>query len=174
MHAALLILFALAGWWYTRTSWSNEALANVSLTEMGMERSGSDRQISEQVPGSDPFNEGISALENGQFSAAISSFSNFDADDPGYPNAQLYLAFANLELGIYQEASRNAQTAIEVSIDPALRQKAEWLLVKASLGAGNLNDALLDSIAGNNSHRFQEDAQALQKDLNSFWRKLSR
>ena len=85
--------------------------------------------------------------------------------------------FGLAQLGKTTEARENLQNVIDQrTADPNLADKAEWLYVLMYLDAEDTDNsefkALLEKIASDPDHSYHDSAVKLEKQLNSFWRKL--
>ena len=169
MAAGFLLLLAVGSWWAGR-NYSDEALAVNSF---------SDNQITSFVRSTggatnDPFADGLTALNQNKYEAAITFFSAFSEQDAAYNEAVLYLALAQFKAGDYANAQGNAQLVIEQS--PQFSAKAKWLLVNVLLASGetgnDFQQLLAEMVADGDNPYYQKSAQTLQKDLGAFWREF--
>lgn len=115
---------------------------------------------------------GLSALRAGQFEAAAAAFQAFDPVNPNYADARYLLANTWYQSGNLGEAVSILQE-LQNHTDPAMSEKAEWLLLLTYLKDGRKGnpefESLFGKINGDPGHSFYPKARELRKKLNSFW-----
>lgn len=145
---------------------SNESILNRHYTayEMPMVRSGGSTQ---------PLTEGVKAYQAKDYEAAINYFGNIPIEAPLYTKAQFYLGQAFYQNQQYEQALMPFGE-IANSDDLELNEKADWYALLAGLAAKQENTTdfknRLNRIATDKDHSFQNQAQTIQQDLESFWR----
>lgn len=171
-YAASLLVLVVAGLGFINTQYSNSGLTTFDANNLA---SNSMRTVTSDT-NADPFKEGIQAMEQKDFAQAITFFEAIPEDSENYTSALLYLATAQYEAENYEDAITSAETLLaQESKSATMRFDAEWLFVQSKLAQGELDTAFetqLEAIATNDSHDYQMEAQELQAQLNSFWRKL--
>lgn len=174
-YAAVGLLLILAG----SAWWGNVNYSNHSLAELGMDRlnlkEGKDYLRNTELAKTDPFVLGLEAIEAAKWLDAIDFFSSIADTSKLFIQAQLYLAYSQLEEGQYAKVQSSAQIVDQQSLDTRQRQKAQWMMVQvmvAQTGETNTVNLLLDRISKDQSHMFQQEALSLKRKLRSPWRKL--
>lgn len=162
--ASILLLIGLPLWWVNQV-YSNEALAGNAL---GLKTSRSDRS---NVAADNPLLQALDLANAGNFQEADNQLQALQGT-PFAEEAQLLRAEIYCEQEQYNEAIPVYQNLAESSEDLIVKQRAEWLLSNAYLITDQEDQAqqLLTSIASNDGHLHQSEAQKLLKKLNSVWR----
>jgi len=167
--ASLLLLIGVAFWFWAKQNYSNQALAQHSLTGSQMET-----LLRSNQNNADIFEEGILALNQNNFTKAISFFKTIESTDNAFPDALLLLSIAQFKIGNYEEAISNSQQL--VTRNTHLNSKANWIQLNAKLAANQLDEKfyqlLTQLIQDNNDPYYQQKALQLKNDLDSIWRKL--
>ena len=165
--ASVAILLGFFGMNWADNNYSNSALSE-SFYEEGY-------NISSVRSGNQVINdlaEGLAAYEAQNFAQAISFFQGIQTNHPKYQEAQFYLANAFFENNDFSNASKQFQKVIDAG-DVRYVENAEWYKILAQLAAGEtVNQLLLNKIAADNDHIFNNKAISLQSKMGSFWRKL--
>lgn len=147
--SVLILLFAGANW-YAGANYSDEQIikglyeSTRSQNVMG-ENQNSEREIDQK------YQEAHQQFQNGDYSNALLSFDQLLKE---IPSSELDDFTANY----YQE-------------------NIEWNRVLAQIGANSPDNevqASLDAIKAKDGHDYQDEAQALESKLNSFWKRLAR
>lgn len=167
--ASFLVLVVAGTTWWANANYSNQGLAGMEYDYIasGMTARNDGTQ--------DPFADGIDAIEQGDYDAAVAFFETIPDTDESYTEALLYLAYAQYEQSNYQATLDVAQQVITNQPTTSNRFNAEWLIVQAQLASGKTDtdfEQNLEAIATNDNHDFQVQAQELQAKLNSLWRNL--
>jgi|GEM_PF-2445945 len=174
-YAAVGLVLIVAGslWW------GNVNYSNLSLAELGMDRlnlkEGIDNLRNTEWVQTDPFVQGLEAVEAGRWPDAADFFSGITDTSTLFIQAQLYLAYTRLEQGQYAKVQASAEIVDQQSLDTRQRQKAQWMMVQAMVALGGKDetlDLLLDKISIDQSHMFQREALSLKRKFNSRWRRL--
>lgn len=170
-----LILIMIGSFWWGNTAYNNLELAQVGMDRLNLEN-GNDNVRNTSGTAEDPFAQGLTAIEEGNWSLAADFFSAVADTSQLFVPAHLYLAYSHLKGGRYERVQPSASLVEEQSADTRQRQKAQWMIVQASIAQGQdatvLNE-LLDSISKDGSHMFQQEALLLKKKLASPWRVLT-
>ncbi|MEM9991430.1 MAG: hypothetical protein AAF738_06665, partial [Bacteroidota bacterium] len=126
-------------------------------------------------------------LSVGTFWFANNNYSNFALADNAFEltsntkgqNTTILTDFNRAEQafskGRYSEVIDIYENIIATNDNPTEVHLAEWNLANTQLAAGDVVNAklMLERIAGDNTHNYQDDAKALQSDLDSFWRSFT-
>lgn len=91
--------------------------------------------------------------------------------------AQYFLAYSEYQLENYASAIELTRGMLQnTSVNIETRQKTEWLHIQSLLVNDQINSIdfkqLLSQLIIDEDHIFHSKAVALEKRLNSFWRKL--
>ncbi|MEM9885372.1 MAG: hypothetical protein AAF849_05710 [Bacteroidota bacterium] len=169
-YAASLAVLVTVG--LANLNYSNKSLRTFTIEGRSTDvRSRTDNNVQ------DPFDEGLTAIEEKNYEQAIAFFESIPEKSENYNSALLFLAASQYEFGDYDAAINSAKklTNSQRRVIATTKFDAQWILVQAKLGKGELDEAFytqLNAIADNNNHDKQTAAQELQAQLNSFWRKL--
>jgi len=162
--AAILIIALIPGYFYLQSRYTDENLyaAYASpypdrITQMGDEV---DTQI----------HKAMQLYNDEAYADALTIFEEIRKIDPSNTEITLYEAVALMETEQYQEAI----DILESALTTAHQNKTayQWQLILAYLGNNEGEKALqlLDEFLMDNNGYQQENAEALQSDLNSIWR----
>lgn len=174
-YAASVTLFVLAlGTWNANRNFSNLALADRNTAKMELLGEGLNKFRNTDASIEDPFQKGLDALQSQNFQEAITFFEAIPSTSETYAQARLFLALAQFEEKEWTKSFSNAEIVFAQSQNAATRQQAEWLLIQISLANDHENDArqILNRIANDDTHMYQQDAINLKKGLGSIWRRL--
>ena len=169
MAAASIAVLLIAGLWYSRANYSNNALVATYGNQLIIDNS--IRNGDAVTPG--PFQLGTEAVEQGNYDKAIQIFGSFSEEEEAYSDARFYLGATYFMQGDYDQAIANFKTL--TGMQHRWRGKAEWFIVLAMIKNGASQSAIdtaLETIAEDPGHSYQKQAISLKEDLNSFWRKL--
>lgn len=161
--AALALLIAGMLWWQSTRSPNWDSLATVEIKDIDLEAA--------RIRGTRPLDTrsdlsgALAAIAAEDYSAAESYLQAIPAGDSTYARARLLLSYSALALEEYPRAGAYAREAYAASTQHLDRQKAEWLQLKASVGAKRPDRTLLDKIASDKKHRFSADALRLKAQL---------
>ncbi len=165
LAASFLVLAVCGMMWFTNTpTLTNVAVAPNLKTKLNLNegawRSGETVEIS-------PLQEGFDDIDADRFEEAIQFFQNITIEDELYDDAQLSSAYAAYKMEKYTRTIQYAREAISHSDEPVLHQKAEWLIIKSKLAnkeQDNAFNSLLQKIAKQDTHLFQNEAKILVRD----------
>ena len=153
-------------------NWADNNYSNAALSKSFYEEGYNISNVRSGNGDTNTLSEGLTAYEAGSFNQAITFFQSVQEGNPRYQEAQFYLANAFFENNNFSDASKQFQKIIDTG-DVRYMENAEWYKILAQLAAGEtVNQSLLNKIAADNDHIFNNKAIALQSKLNSFWRKL--
>lgn len=161
--AAAVLLLALTGAaFYARSAYSDEALL--------ARHAGLPSILAPQRMGAAEAESGSQALLRGQWQEAIAALGAETAG-PDSLRARLGLAYASAQAGQY-ESARSQYRLLAASPDPAIAEIAQWQDALLALRLGEDDRALqaLEAIARQPEHLYAPQAQALRRQLGSFWR----
>jgi cytochrome c-type biogenesis protein CcmH/NrfG len=122
-----------------------------------------------------PLQEGFRAYRQKNYDRAIEFFSQVPTEGPGFPTAQLFLAYSYFESGRYQAAAQHFENVIKTG-DTRYKENAEWDRLLALLAMQNEREQVqlhLDEIRSNPEHSFHQQALALNRQLNSIFKKIA-
>ncbi len=147
--------------WAGSSSSPNEALfaANYVLPDVPQMRSG-------EASGN-PLELGYQSMQSGDFATAADVFQVVPTGNDRYPEAQLWLGHAALQLKQYDRAIAAFANAAQRN-DLKIKEKAQWNLALAYLAAGRTEDAafreMLQSIGANPAHSYHEQAKRVMEN----------
>ena len=168
--AGFLLLVLAGGYWWMGTQYSDTGLVASNynpLESSTLRNSGGDAH---------PLEDGIKFYEQGNFASAVDYFGGISTTQESYPLAQLYLGHSYMQTRNYPKAIETFQ-ALASTGDIRYAEEAEWHHILALVGnhqSGNSFTEALNAILADADHDYYADAQKLQNQLNSFWRKLAR
>ena len=174
LAASFLVLLVAGGLWFSNANYSNQALSNKNVDRLDWLTSSTSRQGDSGI--SDPFETGIDALREQDYSSAIDFFESIPKSDVAWSQARLHLAYAQYQSTNYQVAKATLDELIQENTSTINRQKAEWLKLQVLLASGESKDefkALLNAISTDTQHLFQRQALEMKQDLDAFWRKFT-
>lgn len=173
--AASLLILIVAGLWWSKANYSNNALqaGNYQEADMpGTMGTTSDAPIQYQ--------EGLSEYANQNYEAALSAFAKAAEADSLRLASTYFIGHCNYQLKRYPEAIEQFNTVIAAKDEtlPAFinTDKLSWNCLQAYLASNQLDDnffRLLNDLAENGGSPYRQKAQELQRKLDSFWRRLS-
>lgn len=107
---------------------------------------------------------GLEAYNDRSFQQCAELLSEYLKLNPAEHRVALYLAIAQLELGLQQAAEINFEKA---QLDPAFRQQAQWYQALSYLKFSDIDKAsqLLSLISAQDNHYRRQQASTLLKEL---------
>ncbi len=171
--ASFLVLLTCGTLWFANTNYSDVALANLNEDKLNLYTSGTIRAVENQT--TPALQEGITALEEHRYTDAMQFFDAIQTENPVYFSAQLSSAYAAYKAEDYNIAEQTATRIAQQTQDRLVQQKAEWLIVQSKLANQAQDESLsmlLQKIAKDDVHLFQEEAKALESNRNNFWRRF--
>ncbi|MEM1325028.1 MAG: hypothetical protein AAGI23_03690 [Bacteroidota bacterium] len=170
--ASFLVLVTAGSLFYSNSNYSNQALAGVeasnilSLFDQGNLKGNADVENN--------LSTGLSFLADEEYEQAVTFFRSIETSNERYETAQLYLAYAQLANDNPKQAQAAAENLQQITEDQTLAYRAEWIIIQAQLQQGQTSENFQTRLAtfANQQGRLQEEAQALQVELSSFWRQL--
>lgn len=171
--AASVALIVGTLFWYASKKYSNDALASVNITDLGL-------LISERVR-SDNTLVDTSQLEiakdylvDKRYDNATFLLNELEQNNDQDVQILLLLAYSYCANKEYEIASQKAEKVLELTKDPVTQMRSEWLLLKAYIGLEKDEEAeaLLQEIINQKDHQFYKKAQQIKQKRNSFWRRL--
>jgi hypothetical protein len=119
------------------------------------------------------FQAGVAAAKEGHFVVAVRLLDSIPPSFDRYGEARLMLSFCKLKTGAYQDVLDIANSQVDTTLNDEQEEDLNWYRTLASFGLKDeKSDTALDSILKDPSHRHFNDAQKIQQERHSFWRKL--
>lgn len=175
-YAAGFIGLIIALTLFAQYNYSDSALARIDNSELNL------NLRVPQTLGNDPLQEALAnwikakeQLQSQNYREATALLERIPEESNIFSDAQLYLSYAYLQLRDFQTAEGFARKALGLVTHEGKKMQADWLLVKSLVGQGDPRKelpAILRDIYGKSSHTFANEAAELEKELNSFWRRL--
>ncbi len=122
----------------------------------------SNRSAGNAISEEEKLNEGMEALQNGQYEAAISSLETIAEGNAYYIVAQYYLGHSFYATGQYAQAAQNF-AIVSASNDLRYLEDAQWYELLSCLAQDNSCSSLLDKLVNNNSHSHHQQALEINK-----------
>ena len=174
--ASFALVVSLLGLWSIQQNYSDQALAATDHREMELVLTPLVSRGIDQGTQKDELAEGLAYLKEEELQKATSFFEEIEADAENRDRIALYLTYAYLRNAAFDKAAANARQSLQTMNDTTNRMKMEWMLVKALAGTGNDEGEILQvlqKIASDPQHLYQQKALKMQKDLKSFWRNFT-
>lgn len=173
--AAILILVVAGIEGYSYLNYSDNALIKTHYEQAASPTiAGSDAEIEQW------FSQGLYLYyQQKDYAAALESFSAIESGSERYETAQYFIAHCQLRTGAYDKALTKFDEMLEAENIPpfAEREKLEWNRILCYLGLGEDERAsqALQTIIKSDEYtpEMKEQAEALNKKMNSFWRGLT-
>jgi len=168
--ASFLVLFWFGGQYWASQNYSNEAL--VASYFQPFEASSADRGTEETF--STQVDAGLQAFQQNDYVTAIEQFQAVPDSSTLYAQSRYYLGQSYMANGNFEEAIVAFEAAAATD-DVRFQERADWHAIQAMLLADSSTERLqrsLEAIINNPDHAYAGQAADLQKQLNSFWRKL--
>ena len=173
--AAVLILVIAGAGIYAQLNHSDEA-----LIRQNYEQASSPTIAGEEEDADARMNKGLYLYyQDKNYAQALSAFSGIPSENKNYNSARYFIAHCQLKTKDFASAEQNFNSLISEGAIPAFaeQEEIEWNLLLAKLGMDKEEEAqnMLQEILENPTYStpMKEQAEALNKKLNSFWRKLS-
>jgi len=168
--ASFLVLFWFGGQYWASNNYSNEALVASYFQpfEASSANRGTDKISANQ------FYTGLDAFQQGDYPEAIEQFNAVPDTSKFFAQSRYHLGHSYLASGNFEKAI-TAFEAAAATEDISVQDNAEWDAIRAMLLADSSTERLqrsLEAIIANPNHSYREEAADLQKQLNSFWRRL--
>lgn len=173
LAASILVLVVTGSMIFSNTNYSNPALATLEFDSLRTIEDKGNLKSSEDVI-QNSLATGLNAIDDQEYSTAIHFFQTIKPTAERYESAQLYLAYALLETGDKATALEIVERLSAQQKNETISYRAEWLALQILLKEGKVDDSFksrLDSFS-KRSGVFKKNSQGLQKQLNTFWRKL--
>jgi tetratricopeptide (TPR) repeat protein len=170
MAASILILIAVTPLSYGYVNYNNEALAHIGYKKIELTAQNSYRG---QKDVKTDFELGERAFMEERFKEGVDYFERINKGDSRYANAQFNVALGKYNLQQFESAVNAIKISLSSSPSIVLKQRAEWLLILAEINLGIESNDLFDrlrQIGQDDGHLFQNEAQILNKKLNSPFR----
>lgn len=161
--AAVLALIGAIWLWSIPSSPGWEELASVSIKDIDLEAAAGLRTLTKDD--TTHLTLALAAIARRDYPEADDQLATIPQDDVAYGRAKLLLAYSALAQGNYLQARTYAQEARAVNQQLLDQQKADWLELKASIGAQTPDMQLLERLTTTATHRFSSQAQQLKEQL---------
>lgn len=163
--ASVLIVMGVGLNIWVQTTYSNDGLGNAYRERTSL----SDRNMGS----TNPLNPVLDLMAAQQYEAAITAIEALEQEEYRYVALKLK-AESYMQLEDFEAAIATYRTILSENPSQVDRMQAEYLLGLALLQNGESEAAkvTLATIAADETHTYQAEAQALLTQLDSFWRKL--
>jgi len=168
--ASVLLILAVGSFWYANDQYAADQLAAGYFDSSSADTRG---PVNNQ---GHPLAEGLEALQSGDYAAADNYFQNIPATDENYADARYFLA-QSLHLQGKTDESTDILRGLLDQANINLRESAQWLIVLNYLKNGQVEDpefqSRLNAIQADTGHSYYQEAEKLDRQLNSFWYKMA-
>ena len=122
------------------------------------------QRTTEAVDSEDILKKGVTALENKEYTNAISTLASIQKSDEDYLIAQYFLAHARYFSNQYDQAEEGFKLVV-AGDDLRYKEAAEWYALLSCLAQEKDCSADLTNLANNNNNKYQIKAQEIKKQL---------